>query len=101
MENIETIKEYEFLDFYNSKAYTANCFNADGSLNKNYNSFKSTGIIASIFEDHWDTTYLAYKHLIDFYRPNATLEVKKLLIAIIKIWVALFMNVLFVTILFL
>ena len=79
MENIETIKEYEFLDFYNSKAYTANCFNADGSLNKNYNSFKSTGIIASIFEDHWDTTYLAYKHLIDFYRPNATLEVKKII----------------------
>lgn len=52
MENIETINESEFLDFYNKRTYTANCFNEDGSLNKNYNSFKSTGVIASIFEDH-------------------------------------------------
>ena len=47
MENIETINE--FLEFYNSRTYSANCFNEDGSLNKNYNSFKSTGVIASIF----------------------------------------------------
>ena len=73
MENVETIKECEFLDFYNSRNYNTNCFNADGSLTKNYSSFKSTGIIASIFEDHWDKTYLDNKELIDSYRPNATI----------------------------
>lgn len=79
MENIETIKECEFLDFYNSRTYSANCFNEDGSLNKNYNSFKSTGVIASIFEDHWNNTYLDNKELIDKFRPNATIEVQKII----------------------
>lgn len=79
MENIETIKEYEFLEFYNSRTLNANCFNPDGSLNKNYNSFKSTGIIASIFEDHWEDTYLKNKSLIDKYRPNATIEIQKII----------------------
>lgn len=65
MESIETIKEGDFLDFYNSRSYSANCFNSDGSLNKNYNSFKSTGIIATIFEDHWDKTYSDNKEIID------------------------------------
>ncbi len=79
MENIETIKESEFLEFYNSRTYSANCFNDDGSLNKNYNSFKTTGIIATIFEDHWEQTYLANKHLIDKFRPNAPLEIQKVI----------------------
>ena len=79
MENIETIKECDFLDFYNSRTYNANCFNDDGSLNKNYNSFKSTGIIAQIFEKHWDSTYLANKQLIDKFRPNAPIEVQKII----------------------
>ena len=79
MENSETIKECDFLNFYNNRLYNANCFNTDGSLNKNYNSFKSTGIIASIFEDHWDKTYLDNKPIIDKYRPNATIEVQKII----------------------
>ena len=79
MENIETIKECEFLDFYNSRTYTANCFNEDGSLNKNYNSFKSIGVIASIFEDHWHKTYLDNKDIIDKYRPNAYIEIQKII----------------------
>ena len=79
MENIETIKECEFLDFYNSRTYNANCFNDDGSLNKNYNSFKSTGIISSIFEEHWAETYNDNKEIIDTYRPNATIEVQKII----------------------
>ena len=79
MENIETIKEYEFLEFYNSRTFDANCFNEDGSLNKNYNSFKSTGVIASIFEDYWEKTYLENKTLIDKYRPNATIEIQKII----------------------
>ena len=79
MESIETINENDFLDFYNSRTYNANCFNDDGSLNKNYNSFKSTGIIAQIFDDHWDATYLANKNLIDMYRPNADNEIHKII----------------------
>ena len=79
MKDIETIKEYEFLEFYNSRTFNANCFNDDGSLNKNYNSFKSTGIIASIFEDHWENTYLENKSIIDKYRPNASQEIQKII----------------------
>ena len=79
MGNIETIKECEFFDFYNSRTYTANCFNEDGSLNKNYNSFKSTGVIATIFEDHWDKTYFDNNNLIDTFRPNAPHEIKKII----------------------
>ena len=79
MESIETINENDFLDFYNSRTYNANCFNDDGSLNKNYNSFKSTGIIAQIFDDHWNSTYLANKHIIDLYRPNADKEIHKII----------------------
>ena len=79
MKNIETIKECEFLNFYNDRTYSANCFNEDGSLNKNYNSFKSTGIIASIFEDHWDKTYSNNKNFIDKFRPNASIEIQKII----------------------
>lgn len=78
MESVETIKENEFLEFYNSRTYNANCFNEDGSLNKNYNSFKTTGVIASIFEDHWESTYLANKDIIDKCRPNAACEIQKI-----------------------
>ena len=79
MGNIETIKECEFLEFYNSRTYTANCFIDDGSLNKNYNSFKKTGVIATIFEDHWDKTYSDNKELIDKFHPNASSEVQKII----------------------
>ena len=79
VENIDIIKESEFLDFYNSKTYNANCFNEDGSLNKNYNSFKKTGIIATIFEEHWDNIYSSNKSMIDKYRPNADKEVHKII----------------------
>lgn len=61
MKSVETINEKDFLEFYNSRTYTPNCFNDDGSLNKNYNSFKTTGVIASIFEDHWNFTYQTKK----------------------------------------
>ena len=79
MENIETIKECEFLEYYNSRTFNANCFNEDGSLNKKYNSFKSTGVIASIFEDHWNGVYLSNKDIIDKYRPNAVTEIQKII----------------------
>ena len=58
---MKNIKECGFLEFYNNRSFNANCFNNNGSLNKNYNSFKSTGVIASIFEDHLEKTYLENK----------------------------------------
>ena len=76
---VDIISEKDFLSFYNERAFTANCFNSDGSLNKNYNSHKSTGIIASIFDDHWDVVYSKNHALIDKYRPNAPLEVQKII----------------------
>ncbi len=79
MESITTINEYEFIDFYNQKSYSANCFNQDGSLNKNYNSSKVTGTIARIFEDHWEATYSLNKSLIDNFRPNSSVEVQKII----------------------
>lgn len=79
MKSVETINENDFLEFYNSRTYTANCFNEDGSLNKNYNSFKATGVIASIFEDHWAKTYADNKDIIDKYRPNADIEIQKII----------------------
>ena len=54
-------------------------FTLFSSLHKHYNSFKSTGVIASIFEDHWESTYLDNKDLIDKYRPNAVIEVQKII----------------------
>ena len=79
MKSVETINENDFLEFYNSRTYNANCFNDDGSLNKNYNSFKTTGVIASIFEDHLYATYLANKVAIDKFRPNANSEIHKII----------------------
>ncbi len=70
MENKKIIKENEFIEFYNSRRYEANCFNEDGSLNKNYNFFKSTGLIASIFEDHWKEVYFKNKKIIDCYNKD-------------------------------
>jgi len=32
-------------------------FKSDGSLNQKYNSFKKTGTIAKIFEEHWESFY--------------------------------------------
>ena len=32
--------------------YNENMFNEDGFINNKYNSFKNTGIISQIFEDH-------------------------------------------------
>ena len=73
------IDESKFLDFYISRSFNANCFNYDGSLNKNYNSKKVTGTIAQIFEEHWDNFYSSNKTLIDTYRPNANKEVHKII----------------------
>lgn len=51
----------------------------NGKLNPDYNSFKKTGIVPSIFEDWWDFVYSNHKDAIDAARPNACAEVEKII----------------------
>lgn len=95
------IDEEDFINYFLDRDFDENIFNSDGSLNKNYNSFKKTGTIASIFEDHWQNVYETHQVLIDKYRPNAINEVNKIINCYNKdLGCFLFMNVLIVMILF-
>ena len=69
----------EFKDYYLNNNYNDNMFNTDGALNRNYNSLKKTGIIAQIFEEHWDNIPSEEKQIILKYRPNADIEVQKII----------------------
>ncbi len=73
------VSEDDFINFFLDRDFDNNCFNSDGSINKHYNSFKKTGTIASIFEDHWQQVYSLNKDIIDKYRPNADLEINKII----------------------
>ena len=79
MKNRDVINESEFLEFYNSRSYNANYFNSDGSLNKNYNFYKKTGLFATIFEYHWDSFVNSHKEIVEVYRPNADVEIHKII----------------------
>jgi len=68
-----------FIKYIVNNNYNENMFKSDGTLNPNYNSFKKTGLIAEIIEDHWDTTYSKNKEIIDKYRPNASKEISKVI----------------------
>lgn len=46
-----------FKNYYLTHSYNENMFDSDGSINTNYNSSKKTGIIAQIFEEHWNYFY--------------------------------------------
>mgnify|MGYP004593248143 FL=1 len=48
------MSEQKFIEFILEHDYNENMFNKDGTLNKNYNSSKVTGIISTILEDHSD-----------------------------------------------
>ena len=69
----------QFKNYFLTHNYNENMFNSDGTINHNYNSRKKTGIIAQIFEDHWDEFYTENKYIIDKFRPNAPSEVKKVI----------------------
>ena len=73
------IEEKEFLNYFNNRTFDSNMFNEDGSLNKNYNSFKRTGLIAQILEDHWDKITPSTKSTINKYRPYADKEIHKVI----------------------
>lgn len=68
-----------FKNYYLTHNYNENMFKSDGSINPDYNSSKKTGIIAQIFEDHWNEYYTKNKDIVDKYRPNAQTEVKKII----------------------
>ena len=67
----------EFKDFYLNNCYNENMFKSDGSINPKYNSKKNTGLIAIIFEDHWNDLPAEIKNSIIKYKPNAEKEIKK------------------------
>ena len=73
------ISEQEFIEFMLERNYNENMFNKDGTLNKNYNSFKVTGVISTILEDHSDEFFKKYGEQIDKYRPNAYTEIQKVI----------------------
>ena len=73
------ISEQEFIEFMLERNYNENMFNKDGTLNKNYNSFKVTGVISTILEDHSDEFFNKYGEQIDKYRPNAYTEIQKVI----------------------
>lgn len=69
----------EFKDFYLNNDYDENMFKEDGSINPNYNSKKNTGLIAQIFEDHWDNLSNDFKDSIRKYKSNVDKEIKKII----------------------
>ena len=73
------ISEQEFIEFMLERNYNENMFNKDGTLNKNYNSFKVTGVISTILEDHSNEFFNKYGKQIDKYRPNAYTEIQKVI----------------------
>ena len=55
-------------------------FDEDGFIiSENNTKYKTTGIISSIFENHWDSYYSKYKNSLDTLRPNANKEVHKII----------------------
>ena len=73
------ISEQEFIEFMLERDYNENMFNKDGTLNKNYNSSKVTGLISTILEDYSDEFFNKYGDQINKYRPNAYIEIKKVI----------------------
>ena len=46
---------------------------------ENSKNYKSTGVIAKIFNDHWNEFYSNCKNTLSLYRPNANKEVHKMI----------------------
>ena len=77
--NTVVLTKQQFVEFYLNNNYNENMFNEDGNLNLNYNSNKNTGLIAQIFEDHWNNIPSNVKESIIKIKPNAEKEIKKII----------------------
>jgi len=77
MEHIDIVK---FNSWAKDHIVDENKFDEDGNIimenNKNY---KSTGIIAQIFDDNWEKYYSSHKKYVDLKRPNADKEIHKVI----------------------
>ena len=76
----------EHINVVNFNSWAKNHITDDSKFDKNglvimenSHNHKSTGIIAKIFEDHWNNYYSKYKITLDKKRPNANIEVKKII----------------------
>ena len=57
-----------------------NMFDSNGNIiMENKVNHKTTGIIAEIFENHWNELYKVKKDKIDAIRPNAPVEIQKVI----------------------
>lgn len=77
--NCVCVSQSEFINYINDHNYNENMFTPDGKINPEYNNFKNTGLIAQIFDDHFEEYYLSNKTIIDKYRPNAYDEITKII----------------------
>lgn len=76
---MENVSINEFKDIYLKNNYNENMFRKDGSINPDYNSYKKTGTIAQIIEDHIEELSDEDIEIINKNRPNALKELKKVI----------------------
>lgn len=70
----------EFNNWATNHILDENKFNENGCIiMENDFNYKSTGIIAKIFNDHWCDYYKKYKNVIDNKRHNANKEIQKII----------------------
>ena len=67
------------IEYIVSHDVSENAFLPNGKINPKHNSLKKTGVISTIFEDHWEIFYSLNKDNIKLYRPNAPKEVEKII----------------------
>ena len=77
MEHMDIVK---FNYWAKNHIINENKFDNNGNIiMENDNNYKSTGIIANILEDNWDNYYNKFQSTLDLIRPNANIEVKKVI----------------------
>lgn len=76
---MENVSIDEFKNIYLNNNYNENMFREDGSINPDYNSFKKTGIIAKIIEEHLNELSDKDIEIINKYRLNALKELQKVI----------------------
>lgn len=78
--NMEHMNITQFNTWAKKNIVDENKFDDNGFIiMENDNNYKSTGIIAKIFNDHWDEFYSNCKNTLSIERPNADKEVKKMI----------------------